>query len=415
MKKLFSLLVALTLLCGSFILPVSAEEVTLNFWTWRTEDVDFYNSVIADFEAANPGIKIKQEAIKNTEYNTVLSAALKAGEGAPDVFMSRAYGGLETYTDSGYIQELDELVSNIKEFSPAALKGATSLTDGKIYGVPVASQTVFCFYNKKLYAELGLEVPKTWSDFISNLKKAKEAKYMGLANGTKDGWTNETLFGAVAPSFYGGEEFFDKLVKGETNFNDPVFVAAIAKMKELTEYMPDLYQGIGYEDMRNNFVEELAVHFIGGSYEGGYLKAQNADLDYGMFAIPSEDGKAIVSVYADANFSMAKSTKHPEAAAKFLNYLASKEFGEKLAKELKMVASAPGIDVSSETYIQEVMELQKSSTSYLFLVGFRYEQPTGSSLLQSTAQAMMVGDMSVEDMCAEIQKGIEAYYKPFQK
>lgn len=415
MKKTISLFVALTLLLCSFIVPALAEEVELNFWTWRTEDVDFYNSVIADFEAQNPGIKIKQEAIKNTEYNTVLSAALQAGEGAPDVFMSRAYGGLQTFSDSGYLQELDEVVTNIKEFSPAALKGATSLTDGKIYGVPVASQTVFCFYNKKLYAELGLEVPKTWGEFVENLKKSKEANYLALANGTKDGWTNETLFGAVAPSFYGGEAFFDKLVKGETNFNDPVFVAAITKMKELTEYMPDLYQGLGYEDMRNNFVEELAVHFVGGSYEAGYLNTQNPELQYGMFAIPAEDGTAIVSVYADANFSMPKTTKHPEEAAKFLNYLASKEFGEKLATGLKMVASAPGIDVSNESYIQDVMNLQKNSTSYLFLVGFRYEQPTGSSLLQSTAQAMMVGDMTVEDMCAEIQKGIEAYYKPFQK
>lgn len=415
MKKLVSFLVAFTLLFTSFLMPTFAEEVELQFWTWRTEDVDFYNAVIADFEAQNPGIKIKQEAIKNTEYNTVLSAALSAGEGAPDVFMSRAYGGLQTYTDSGYIQELDDLVANIKDFSPAALKGATSLTDGKIYGVPVASQTVFCFYNKKMYEELGLSVPSTWAEFIANLQKSKEAGHLALANGTKDGWTNETLFGAVAPSFYGGEEFFEKLTKGETNFLDPAFVGAITKMKELTEYLPELYQGLSYEDMRSNFVNELAVHFVGGSYEGGYLNSQNPDLAYGMFAIPAEDGKAIVSVYADANFSMPKSTKHPEAAAKFLNYLASKEFGEKLAKELKMVSSAPGIDVSSESYIQEVLDLQKSSTSYLFLVGFRYEQPTGSSLLQSTAQAMMVGDMSVEDMCAEIQKGIEGYYKPFQK
>lgn len=417
MKKILSLALCLALMLGMFaMLPAKAEEIELNFWTWRTEDVEFYNSAIAEFEAANPGIKVKQEAIKNTEYNTVLSAALNAGEGAPDVFMSRAYGGLQTYSDSGYIQELDELIPTIHDYAPTALQGATSLTDGKIYGVPVASQTVFCYYNKKLYKELGLEVPTTWNQFIENLKKSKEAGYIGLANGTKDGWTNETLFGGVAPSFYGGDEFFNKLMAGETNFEDPAFVAAIEKMYELREYMPDLYEGVNYEDMRNNFVEELAVHFIGGSYEAGYLNSQNDKLEYGMFAVPGEEGKpAYVSVYADANFSIAKASKHPEEALTFLKYLASKEFGEKYAKELKMVSSTPGIDVSDEPFIQEVLKLQEHSANFLFLVGFRYEQPTGSSLLQSTAQEMMVGKMTPADMCAEIQKGIAAYFKPFQK
>ncbi len=415
MKKILSFVLVLSMLLGGCMVSAHAEDVELNFWTWRTEDVDFYNAVIADFEAANPGIKVKQEAFKNTDYNTLLSAALKDNSGAPDVFMSRAYGGLQTYTDSGYVAALDELVPNIKEFPSTALKGATSITDGKIYGVPVASQTVFCFYNKKLYAELGLEVPTTWSAFIENNKKAKEAGHIALANGTADGWTNETLFGGVAPSFYGGEEFFEKLVKGETNFNDPVFVNAVAKMYELAEFMPEMYEGVKYEDMRNNFVEELAVHFIGGSYEAGFLQNENKDLEFGMFAIPAEDGKAIVSVYADANFSMAESTQHKEEALKFLNFLASKEFGEKIAKELKMISSVPGIDVSGDQYIQDVLKLQENATSYLFLVGFRYEQPTGSSLVQSTSQEMMVGKITAEQMCAEIQKGIEAYYKPFQK
>ena len=54
-------------------IPTLAEEVTeISFWTWRPEDTAFYDAVIADFEAANPDIKVVQNAIKNTEYNTCL-------------------------------------------------------------------------------------------------------------------------------------------------------------------------------------------------------------------------------------------------------------------------------------------------------------------------------------------------------
>lgn len=418
MKKLLSLITVLAILCGCALIPTAfADDVTqLEFWTWRPEDVEFYDSVIADFEASNPDIKITQTAIKNTEYNTVLSAALK-GETAPDVFLSRSYGGLKTLTDSGYLLALDELVPNINDFSEPAKKGATSITDGKIYGVPVAGHTVFCYYNTKIYDELGLEVPTTWADFKANLQACKDAGYYGLANGTKDGWTVETLFGAVAPSFYGGEAFFDKVVAGETTFEDPVFVNALTKMTELAEFMPDMYEGVPYEDMQSNFINEMAGHFIAGTYEAGTFKSQNPELEYGIFAVPAEsaDVPAIVTVYADANFSIPVSTKHQDAAVRFVNYLASTDFGQKIVAERSMISSVPGIDVSNDPFIQNVLELQKNSTSYLFLVGFRYEQPTGSSLLQSVGQSMMVGKMTPAETCAEIQKGIATYYLPFQK
>ena len=90
MKRMISLVLALCALLALLAVPAAAEVTEIQFWTWRPEDVDFYNSVIADFEAANPDIKVTQNAIKNTEYNTILSAALAAGDGAPDVFMSRA-------------------------------------------------------------------------------------------------------------------------------------------------------------------------------------------------------------------------------------------------------------------------------------------------------------------------------------
>ena len=141
MKKFLGICITLCLLMSMLAIPTLAEEVTeISFWTWRPEDTAFYDAVIADFEAANPDIKVVQNAIKNTEYNTILSAALASGDGAPDVFMSRAYGGLQTFADSGYMLALDELMPELKDFSESARGGATSITDGKIYGVPAVSQ-----------------------------------------------------------------------------------------------------------------------------------------------------------------------------------------------------------------------------------------------------------------------------------
>ncbi len=418
MKRLLPSLLVLCMLLTGVSPAVSAEGITeLQFWTWRPEDVPFYEKMIGLFEAQNPDIKVVQNAIKNTEYNTILSAALSSGEGAPDVFMSRAYGGLQTFADSGYMLALDDLMPKLAGFSQATRGGATSIIDGKIYGVPAVSQTMLCIYNKGVYQELGLSVPTTWDEFIANLEATKEAGYDPLANGTKEGWCCEFLFGGVGPSFYGGNDFYDKVVAGETNFLDPIFVNAVSKIKELTPYMPDLYEGVAYTDIQSSFINELSAHFIGGSYEAGYLASENPDLDFDIFAIPgmTADDPAYVSVYADMNFSVAASSTKQDAALKLLTFFATQEFGNAIVEELKMVSSVPGVDVSVNPFIAKVLELQKNATPYIFLVGFRYEQPTGSSLFQSAAQDLMIGKLTPEETCQIVQEGIASYYEPFQK
>ncbi|MEG0269924.1 MAG: extracellular solute-binding protein [Clostridia bacterium] len=418
MKKMLAFVLTLCMVLSVLVMPAAAEAATeIQFWTWRPEDTAFYDKAIATFEQANPDVKVVQNAIKNTEYNTILSAALAAGEGGPDVFMSRAYGGLQTFADSGYMLALDDLIPELADFSAATRGGALSNTDGKMYGVPAVSQTMFCFYNKKIYEELKLTVPTTWNEFIANLEACKAAGYDGLANGTKEGWCCEFLFGGTCPSFYGGNEFYDKVVKGETNFMDPIFVNAVQKIKDLTPYMPKMYEGVAYTDIQASFINEMSAHFIGGSYEAGYFASENPDLQFDIFAIPGEKAEdpAYVSVYADMNFAISASTKKQEAALKFVKYLATKEFGDTVVSELSMVSSVPGVDVSVNPFIAKVLELQKDASPYLFLVGFRYAQPTGSSLFQTAAQDLMVGKQTAEQTCQTVQDGIASYYVPFQK
>ncbi|MGD9928267.1 MAG: ABC transporter substrate-binding protein, partial [Sphaerochaeta sp.] len=357
-----------------------------------------------------------QTAHKNTEYNTILAASLSGGAG-PDVFQGRAYGGLATFADSGFLEPLEQWMPELKNYSETALLGATSPTDGKIYGSPAVSQTVFMYYNKDIYEELGLSIPKTWAQLISNFEAAKKAGYIPLGNGAKDGWCLETMLGGMGPGWYGGTDFYNAVVKGEKNFLDPAFIRMVEEMKALSKYLPDMYMGISYEDMRSNFFNEMSPHLIAGSYEAAYFNAQNPDLNWGVFAVPGqrESDPAYVSVYADMNFAMNANSKNKDAAVKFLKFLSSKEFGDAMVSELKMVSSVPGVDATSEPFIARVLELQEHATPYLFLVGFRYQQPTGSSLWQAAAQGVMAGTITPREAAKQIQDGIASYYEPFQK
>ena len=411
-KRMASVIALALLAAGS----IFAQKTTINFWTWRPEDVDSYNKLIAVFEKANPDIQVVQTAQKNTEYNTILSAALSGGSG-PDVFQSRAYGGLETFAQSGYMESLEKWVPELKGFDKGPLRGATSIKDGKIYGVPFASQTLLIYYNKAIYKQLGLSVPDTWDQFIANLQAMKKAGIQPIANGAKEGWTLEVMMGAICPNFYGANDFFDALVAGKTTFQDPRYVGAIAKLKELTPYMPDLYMGVSYTDMQSAFINEQAGHFIGGSFEAGYFSAQNPKLDYDVFPAPAakKGDPHYVSVYADGNFSMNAASKNKAAAAKFLRFLAGKTTGNMFIQELKQVSPVPGVDTSSSPFIKKVLSLQKYSTPYIMLVGFRYQQPTGSALIQAALQGFLAGKFDAAEVCRQVQEGVATYYAPFKK
>ena len=143
MRKWIMILACLVLVCTLFLglagvgSAAAKKDVTLTFWSWRTEDVDAYTKFIQVFNKKNPNINVKFIPYKNTEYNTILSTALQGGSG-PDIMQLRAYGGMEPLANAGYLRALDGLVPEMKGFDTNVLQGARSRKDQKIDGVPFA-------------------------------------------------------------------------------------------------------------------------------------------------------------------------------------------------------------------------------------------------------------------------------------
>ena len=391
-------------------------KTVLNFWSWRTEDVDAYEELFKVFEAQNPDIDVVHTAHRNTEYNTILAAALNGGSG-PDVFMARSYGGFEAFAQSGYMQALDDLLPELKNFNDANRRGSTSVADGKIYGVPMASQTCVIFYNTDIYSKLGLNIPITWDEFIANLETIKNAGITPIGFGGKDAWDFETMLGNLAPNFYGANGFYEKVRAGQTTFQDSAFVGAIEKLNELKPYVPDMVLGVSYDDARALFINEQAAHFLGGSYDAAYFAVQNPSLKYDIMKPPvaSAGDTSYVSVYADGSYAMNTATTQRDAALKLLKFFAGRETGEMHVKAIQWVTAVPGVDTSSDPFIAKILDFQKNNTPHIFVVGFRYGQPTGSAEVQAALQGMYGGQMSPADVAKKVQDGIATWFEPFKK
>jgi raffinose/stachyose/melibiose transport system substrate-binding protein len=383
----------------------------LTFWSWRTEDVDAYETFIDAFQEMEPGIDVDFEPYRNTEYNTILSTAMQGG-GGPDIAHLRAYGGMEPLAQAGHLVRLDGEIAQLQDFDPGILLGATNRADGGVYGVPFALQTIQVLYNVTMFEELGLEEPTTWDEFIAVAEALQESGVNALANGTSDPWTVETLFGGVAPSYYGCTAFFDEISAGATDFTDPRFRAGLERMTMIEPYLAENHTGIGYTDMQTLFAFEQAGMLIGGSYELGVMADLNPMLEIGAFPVPPQNAgdETCISFYVDGSYGVNAATEHRDAATRFVEFLATPEFGQMFTDELQQISAVPGVQPSSEPLGELAGMMNEMGTPYLMLTSFRFGQPSGSTLLQNEMQAVLGGDQDLDTAIANIQRGVAEWF-----
>jgi raffinose/stachyose/melibiose transport system substrate-binding protein len=180
------------------------DKVTLTLWSWRPEDASAYAKIFDKFEASHPNITVEFKPFKNTEYNNILATGL-SGESGPDVAQLRAYGLLQPLVEAGRLVPLDGKVPGLESFDPAILQDAKGRKDGKIYGVPFAYQTLQVFYNKKIFADNGIQPPTTWDQMIAAANKLKQADVIPFAAtaGPDGTWTLPVLHEIFGNSRYG--------------------------------------------------------------------------------------------------------------------------------------------------------------------------------------------------------------------
>jgi raffinose/stachyose/melibiose transport system substrate-binding protein len=407
---------ALTMLvaASAFAAPVQAQAEDITVWSWRQEDKAAYAKLIAAFRKHHPDINVKFEAFEAANYNTVLSTALAGGTG-PDVVQVRAYGTLGVGKPD-YLVPLDKtMVPEFANFPASAIAAETMRADGKLYAVPLASQTMLIIYNKELFEKAGVTPPNTWDELVSVSKTLKEKGINPFGNGTATAWQNETIVGALLSSQIGAQ-FEQDVLAGKADFTDARFVGALAKLDGIKDYFAPNFSGVDYAASQQLFAAGRAAMFAGGSFEIANFLRQNPKLKLGLF--PSPVAKAgdprLVALYYDGGYAINAASKKREAALKFLRFIGTPEFGTAFSNELQNISPIKGVAFENPL-LKEVATLNQSAMSYIMLVNFRYQEPTGSVLLQSGVQKMLAGKATPAEVGAEITKGIGTYYAPFKK
>ncbi|MFG2118399.1 extracellular solute-binding protein [Streptomyces sp. NPDC048710] len=169
-----SLALAATACGGSDSDSKSDGPVTITWWDTSnaTNEAPTYKALVADFEKANPKIKVKYVDVPFDQAQNKFDTAASS-KGAPDVLRSEV-GWTPAFAKKGYFLPLDgtEALAEQSKFQPNLMKQAQY--EGKTYGVPLVTDTLALVYNKALFKKAGItEAPKTWDELKSDAAKVK--------------------------------------------------------------------------------------------------------------------------------------------------------------------------------------------------------------------------------------------------
>ncbi len=330
MKRTWITALILAALVGS----VFAEPVTLTMAGWGGTSEPQFKRMIAEFERLNKDIKVNYSVVTGNDYWTKLQLGFATGTGY-DVFWMHPKNAY-MYMPEGALLNLQPFM-NADKFDLGMYDDkfkAPFRYKGDMYGIPSFYNDICVFYNKKLFKEAGVAVPKpewTWDDMLAL------AKQLTKRDGAKV--KQYGLGGDIA-----GETFiYDFILQnGGKLYSDDKARCVIdsPENRETFQWMLDLIykhqvfptpSELAETNASSMFQNNLTAIQVGGSWMiKAYADAVGID-NLGVAELPKRKMKN--SVVNNNGYSAMAKTKHPKEAWELLKFL-SGDFCSKTISEL---------------------------------------------------------------------------------
>jgi multiple sugar transport system substrate-binding protein len=370
--------------------------VTISFWHAYNADVEavyLEETLIPEFEAANPDVKVESVLVPYDQFRRKLLIALSGGT-APDLARVDIIWVPEL-ADQGALANLEEVIPDFATYSEQFLPGplSTNLYNGKHYGLPLDTNTRVMVYNKDMFAAAGIEkAPETMAEFLNACEKIKtlgDDKYC-FADGGTYAW-------AVNPWIWslGGDVTDESISTSSGVFNGANTVAAYQFLKDNIDngYMHPGMLGGGVDSWGGFGTDQIAM-LLEGPWFPPLFGGQFPDKEYGMALMPAGDGSS-VSVVGGEDIVMFQQSDKKDAATKFMKYLLSEETQLKLVS----VGQMPVLKSAVESDTIKNHEFFGIFLEQLTTAKARTPHPRWSKIeeiMTNTGSAILNGEVSVK-------------------
>jgi multiple sugar transport system substrate-binding protein len=302
------------------------------------------------------------------------------------------------------------------KFVPASF--ATGGAAGKpMTSVPLYGLVYGLYYNKKMFADAGLQPPTTWQELQAAATKltdpAKKQYGLVLEGGS---YTESVHFAWIFGRQNGGQPFD---AAGKPTFTSPGMVAGVKQYVDLVGkdkvVNPSNVQYKNGPEAPGDFAKGKAAMLMSQNNADNTLVADGMkSSEYGVVPIPSPSplpagGKDIASFVAGINLSIFKNTKNQDAALKFVKFMTSPEEQAILDKPFTALPVVKGgtvnfTDNKAEAAAFALVLATKAEPLPLVPAESAFETNVGNAVNGLLAQAATGKDVTSADIKTAMQE-----------
>jgi len=403
---------------GLLAVPTLAQAQTLTVWaTDQLADplvAEVWNRLKADFEAANPGVTVEYMPPTGTISNGAVQAAIQSDAG-PDVLLTNSgIGRVTTVVNAKLIAPLTAHYSDMgwkDKIFPWLYEILGSQFGGEIYEVPDGIDAIGLWYHKDLFAENGWTIGGSWADFEALLQKIKDKGLEPLAVGPRNNANGGHLMGnflqAAAGSTVMGEVAMAK--KPWTDVEPLLGAQRVADFAK-KGYVSAQMAGLDLEAATRLWTNKRAAIFFGGPWFIGNARKNEYPIDkMGFATIPSDlAGESKPTGGIGWSWMIPVSSKQPELAAKWIDYILSDEVMRFRAEHKTGTQISPRAMPDLNPAVPVMAEVFAAAANG---VGFNpsvYMPGAALDTYFQVIQGLIGGQVSAEDGMAQIQAKIPA-------
>jgi multiple sugar transport system substrate-binding protein len=315
MKNLWMVL-AITLVATSALSADGKTKLTL--WSYQEGDSPkVLQQLIGEFNASQGQAEVVYEYVPFANFKQKLTVSVMAQDMADIVIIDNPDNA--AYAALGAFADISDLVAGWEgkdKFYPGPWK--STQYNGRQYGIPMDSNDLALYYDKKALKKAGLKVPTTWDELKIAAKKLSSGPTFGLAISAPK--TEEGTFQYIPWILSTGADV--------TKVNTPQAVKSLAFLRGLIADKSMSPEVINWTqgDVQKQFSAGKAAMMVNGPWNIGSIKRDSPDLDFGVTLIPRD--KQFSSVLGGENLAITKAAKR-DAAWAFVKWFGSKEIENK--------------------------------------------------------------------------------------
>ena len=385
------------------IIPQQVTEIS--FYTYFNSDKQETRmiEIIEKFQQEHHQVKVNLKTFSKDVFMDKYKEWI-ISETPPDVMSFSAGDKLTDLAEKNLISPLNEIFKAGYDMDfPSQFQQHIGLNSVQ-YILPMGWEWFALYYNKSLFDEHGLSLPKSYSELMNLCKALKDKGLIPLSIGIRDDMTQLNAWFDYLTISLKGITFYNDLIAGDIDFTDQKVKQVIEAVKDHVSkgYFNNDYTNLSIEEAIRKVDDGEAFMTIIGQSSLNHFSNLSLEGDLGYFNFPINDSaKDIARIHIEGVMVPEKSVNKPQAKL-FAKFMATKEVQQNFNENTSLIPA------NKKTFFEnlhsEVLMDTMLNTEQTYL-GYDKSSPEGiAEYLSEGIKSILSGSESIDSFLFSMEK-----------